>query len=162
MVYETNTFRGVAQIGSALGSGPRGRRFKSCHSDHNKAGQARLALFCYGRSHSICACGLNGSEPLGTKGERTENSTVCCFLKRVTEIRSVAREPADRSEATIFPEGPRRCAKKQGKRGLPCFGMSDLRATQPFPEISTGVAVRAAMRSRAVCATAGSRKSGFL
>ena len=28
------SLRGVAQIGSALGSGPRGRRFKSCHSDH--------------------------------------------------------------------------------------------------------------------------------
>ena len=26
--------RGVAQLGSALGSGPRGRRFESCHSDH--------------------------------------------------------------------------------------------------------------------------------
>ena len=26
--------RGIAQFGSALGSGPRGRRFKSCCSDH--------------------------------------------------------------------------------------------------------------------------------
>ena len=27
--------RGVAQFGSAFGSGPKGRKFKSCHSDHN-------------------------------------------------------------------------------------------------------------------------------
>ena len=27
----------MAQFGSALGSGPRGRRFKSCHSDHQRA-----------------------------------------------------------------------------------------------------------------------------
>ena len=26
--------RGVAQFGSAFGSGPKGRKFKSCHSDH--------------------------------------------------------------------------------------------------------------------------------
>ena len=26
--------RGVAQLGRALGWGPSGRRFKSCHSDH--------------------------------------------------------------------------------------------------------------------------------
>jgi hypothetical protein len=28
-----NTLRGVAQLGRALGSGPRGRKFKSCHPD---------------------------------------------------------------------------------------------------------------------------------
>ena len=30
-----NIYRGVAQFGRVLGSGPRGRRFKSSHSDHN-------------------------------------------------------------------------------------------------------------------------------
>ena len=30
-------FRGVAQFGSAFGSGLKGRRFKSCHPDHEKA-----------------------------------------------------------------------------------------------------------------------------
>ncbi len=29
-------FRGVAQLGRALGSGPRGRMFKSCYPDHNR------------------------------------------------------------------------------------------------------------------------------
>ena len=31
-------FRGVAQLGRALGSGPRGREFDSRHSDHLKNG----------------------------------------------------------------------------------------------------------------------------
>ena len=29
-----NTYRGVAQFGSATGLGPVGRGFKSCHPDH--------------------------------------------------------------------------------------------------------------------------------
>ncbi len=33
--YNTKALRGVAQFGRALGSGPRGRKFKSSHSDHN-------------------------------------------------------------------------------------------------------------------------------
>ena len=32
--YNLLRCRGIAQFGSALGSGPRGRRFKSCCSDH--------------------------------------------------------------------------------------------------------------------------------
>ena len=32
-------FRGVAQFGSAFGSGPKGRRFKSCHLDHHRRGR---------------------------------------------------------------------------------------------------------------------------
>lgn len=32
----TNTFRGVAKLGIALGSGPRDRGFKSRRSDQNK------------------------------------------------------------------------------------------------------------------------------
>ena len=34
------THPGVAQLGSALDWGSRGRRFKSCHSDHKKASEA--------------------------------------------------------------------------------------------------------------------------
>ena len=30
-------YRGVAQFGRVLGSGPRGRRFESSHSDHQNA-----------------------------------------------------------------------------------------------------------------------------
>ena len=42
-------FRGVAQFGSALGSGPRGRRFESCHSDHQRNAiclPRHFAFFC--------------------------------------------------------------------------------------------------------------------
>ena len=42
-------YRGVAQFGSAFGSGPKGRRFKSCHLDHIKYQLLiqRLVLFFY-------------------------------------------------------------------------------------------------------------------
>ena len=33
-----NEYRDVAQLGSALDLGSRGRRFKSCHPDHYLAG----------------------------------------------------------------------------------------------------------------------------
>ena len=35
-IYNTKVVRGVAQFGRALGSGPRGRRFKSSHSDQRQ------------------------------------------------------------------------------------------------------------------------------
>ena len=38
-------FRGVAQFGSAFGSGPKGRRFKSCHLDQKTAGNLRISGF---------------------------------------------------------------------------------------------------------------------
>ena len=48
-------FRGVAQFGSALGSGPRGRGFKSRHLDHEKAkGFLPFAfLFLRTRTHDL-------------------------------------------------------------------------------------------------------------
>ena len=36
MLYNYKAVRGVAQFGSALGSGPRGRGFKSRHLDHSQ------------------------------------------------------------------------------------------------------------------------------
>ena len=41
MLYYLRLKRGVAQLGSALGSGPRGRRFESCHSDQNSGWDTR-------------------------------------------------------------------------------------------------------------------------
>ena len=38
--------RCVAQLGRALRSGRRGRRFKSCRIDYKKADTARYLLFC--------------------------------------------------------------------------------------------------------------------
>ena len=37
-------YRGVAQLGSALGSGPRGRGFKSRRSDHDYSGVRRIPV----------------------------------------------------------------------------------------------------------------------
>ena len=37
MLYNTKSRRGVAQFGSALGSGPRGRGFKSRHLDQKNS-----------------------------------------------------------------------------------------------------------------------------
>ena len=44
--------RGVAQFGSALGSGPRGRWFKSSHSDQSK----RESVFAFSFSILRNAC----------------------------------------------------------------------------------------------------------
>ena len=40
-----NIYRGVAQFGRVLGSGPRGRRFKSSHSDQQKTKAFCLRFF---------------------------------------------------------------------------------------------------------------------
>ena len=39
--------RGVAQFGRALGSGPRGRKFKSSHSDQNKKDRRRRSFLFF-------------------------------------------------------------------------------------------------------------------
>ena len=45
---QITTFRGVAQLGRALRSGRRGRRFKSCHLDHkNSENHMVFGVFCY-------------------------------------------------------------------------------------------------------------------
>ena len=41
----SEVLRDVAQLGSALRSGRRGRRFKSCHPDQNKKVAQRAAFF---------------------------------------------------------------------------------------------------------------------
>ena len=54
-------FREVAQLGSAPGLGPGGRRFKSCLPDHLKIGAiAQLG------EHLPCTQGVSGSIPLGS------------------------------------------------------------------------------------------------
>ena len=37
-------YRGVAQFGSAFGSGPKGRRFKSCHLDQKMPESERIPV----------------------------------------------------------------------------------------------------------------------
>ena len=40
-------YRDVAQLGSALRSGRRGRRFKSCHPDHDAGKASKEAFFVF-------------------------------------------------------------------------------------------------------------------
>ena len=60
-------FRGVAQFGSALGSGPRGRGFKSRHLDHEKAKGFALRFFL-SRTEPTTSSLLQGSR----KSQRSE------------------------------------------------------------------------------------------
>ena len=48
IVYNYLSYPGVAKFGIALGSGPRGRRFESCHSDQieEKYSLKRGYFFC--------------------------------------------------------------------------------------------------------------------
>ena len=43
-------YRGVAQFGSAFGSGPKGRRFKSCHLDQDKDFREIEGLFFFAKN----------------------------------------------------------------------------------------------------------------
>ena len=52
--------RNVAQLGRALGLGPRGRRFESCHSDHLFGALAQLG------ERLPCTQEVSGSIPLGS------------------------------------------------------------------------------------------------
>lgn len=45
--YNQRLSRGVAQFGSARGLGPRGRRFKSCLPDHDKALMSNQGFFSF-------------------------------------------------------------------------------------------------------------------
>ncbi len=54
------TDRNVAQLGRALGLGPRGRRFESCHSDHYNGALAQLG------ERLPCTQEVSGSIPLGS------------------------------------------------------------------------------------------------
>ena len=47
MLYNTKSRRGVAQFGSALGSGPRGRGFKSRHLDQKNDKEFFLVIFYF-------------------------------------------------------------------------------------------------------------------
>ena len=49
-VYNIYCYLGVAQIGSALPWGGRGRRFKSCHSDQSKPRVERVVCTCPSRA----------------------------------------------------------------------------------------------------------------
>ena len=61
-------YRGVAQFGSAFGSGPKGRRFKSCHLDQKMPESERipvLFLFTLHKAPSLALFSCNGCATLG-------------------------------------------------------------------------------------------------
>ncbi len=59
--------RNVAQLGRALGLGPRGRRFESCHSDHYNGALAQLG------ERLPCTQEVSGSIPLGSTIKDNQN-----------------------------------------------------------------------------------------
>ncbi len=46
VLLQRKMFRDVAQPGSALRSGRRGRKFESCHPDTKKSADSRRLIFC--------------------------------------------------------------------------------------------------------------------
>ena len=54
-------YRGVAQFGSAFGSGPKGRRFKSCHLDHQRT---RILIQCPGSFFFAYYCSAIAVKPI--------------------------------------------------------------------------------------------------
>ena len=61
-------YRGVAQFGSAFGSGPKGRRFKSCHLDQKKPETERFPVLFLSLLHkapSLALFSCNGCATLG-------------------------------------------------------------------------------------------------
>ena len=59
--YINNVFREVAQLGRALGLGPRGRRFESCLPDHSYLQYGVLAQL---GERLLCTQEVRGSIPL--------------------------------------------------------------------------------------------------
>ena len=67
-------YRGVAQFGSAFGSGPKGRRFKSCHLDQKMPESERVPVLFLSLLHkapSLALFSCNGCATLG-KGAKTD------------------------------------------------------------------------------------------
>ena len=67
--------RGVAQFGSAFGSGPKGRRFKSCHLDQKKPEIERFPVLFLSLLHkapSLALFSCNECATLG-KGPKTRS-----------------------------------------------------------------------------------------
>ena len=62
--------RGVAQLGRALGSGPRGRKFESCHSDQKTEGVLCPRGFLVG-TVGVYTCAPECTNHFGSKGSES-------------------------------------------------------------------------------------------
>ena len=91
-------FRDVAQLGSASGLGPEGRRFESCHLDHLNGVLAQLV------EHLLCTQGVRSSNLL--------SSTIYIiyqlinFNRRCSPVGQSDRFIPDRSRVRIPPPPP--------------------------------------------------------
>ena len=79
MVYYYRCLRGVAQFGRALGSGPRGRKFKSSHSDQNKMKTVYDGLFCFISEREGCPAYAGR-----IAASRSGNPMRICMMCRIT------------------------------------------------------------------------------
>ena len=99
--------RDVAQLGSALGSGPRGRVFESPHSDQKRRTANAVLCFCVRdvtvirtqietRRQTRCVCGQSvaaravrpANSPHSDQKRRTANAVLCFCVRDVTVIRT--------------------------------------------------------------------------
>ena len=74
--YNKKSCSGCSAAGSALGSGPRGREFKSPHSDHIDAaadGLSVAALFSVRNADKGSAHAETGKRPGTDRGSRAKN-----------------------------------------------------------------------------------------
>ena len=66
-------FRGVAQFGSAFGSGPKGRRFKSCHLDQKKPETERFPVLFLSLLQNRAVFGAFFMQRMCNLGERAKD-----------------------------------------------------------------------------------------
>ena len=87
-------FRGVAQFGSVLGSGPRGRGFKSRHSDHNGAKFALLRFSAYKNGAKRTLLQRGNTEPLRYSRRRRTRKKVVAKVSRCERVYKRTGEPS--------------------------------------------------------------------
>ena len=96
--YRFSPFPGVAQLGSALGSGPRGRWFESSHSDHKKepptcVGGSFLRVGVIGKRSAVSLFGFACEM---TAFSRQENgSRACAFPLSSNPVTPTISQPHD-------------------------------------------------------------------
>jgi hypothetical protein len=74
---KANRYLGVAQLGSVLEWGSRGRRFKSSHPDQNNKARREGASYYFALREMVCLVllepqGVKGAEPSAASGRRSE------------------------------------------------------------------------------------------
>lgn len=113
-----NIYRGVAQFGRVLGSGPRGRRFKSSHSDQQKTKAFCLRFLL--QEEDLKSSEVNDSlgrlsEPLDLTASSRENQILSLrFWVKMSGLccQTVVKSIVDNSEKVYIQEIARRNAER--------------------------------------------------